>query len=94
MPDETIGTVLYDPMPTFALNPRSGRHEMIRCSAYGLMTSDERTQLLEDHHEEQRERAATVEWAEADRWFEIVEAWKTIDQIAGRPENSQVRAHE
>src|SRR5580765_1932120 len=33
MPDETIGTMLYDRMPTFALDPRSGRQEMIRSSA-------------------------------------------------------------
>ena len=33
MPDETIGTMLYDCMPTFALDPRSGRQEMIRSSA-------------------------------------------------------------
>jgi len=33
MPDETIGTMLYDCMPTFALDPRSGREEMIRSSA-------------------------------------------------------------
>jgi hypothetical protein len=33
MPDETIGTMLYDCMPTFALDPRSGRQELIRNSA-------------------------------------------------------------
>jgi hypothetical protein len=33
MPDETIGTMMYDGMPTFALDPRSGRQEMIRSSA-------------------------------------------------------------
>jgi len=33
MPNETIGTILYDGMPTFALDPRAGRQEMIRSTA-------------------------------------------------------------
>jgi hypothetical protein len=33
MPDETIGTMLHDDMSTLALDPRSGRQEMIRGSA-------------------------------------------------------------
>ena len=33
MPDETIGTMLYDCLATFALDPRAGRQETIRSSA-------------------------------------------------------------
>jgi hypothetical protein len=33
MPDEPIGTMLYDCMPPFALDPRSPRQEVIRSSA-------------------------------------------------------------
>src|SRR5215472_15160625 len=33
MPNETIGTMLYDCLPAFALDPRIGREETIRSAA-------------------------------------------------------------
>ena len=45
------------------------------------MTSDERTQLLEDIKKSNRMRAEIVERAEADKEFDLVAAWETVDEI-------------
>ena len=45
------------------------------------MTSDERTQLLEDIKKSNRMRSEIVERAEADREFDIVAAWESVDEL-------------
>ena len=45
------------------------------------MTSDERTQLLEDMKKSNRMRSEIVERAEADTEFDIVAAWETVDEV-------------
>ena len=45
------------------------------------MTSDERAQLVEDSKRSSRIRDAIVERAEKDPKFDVVAAWKELDEL-------------
>ena len=45
------------------------------------MTSDERAQLVEDIKKSNRTRDEIVQRAEADKDFDVVAAWETVDEL-------------
>jgi len=45
------------------------------------MTLDERTQLVEDIKKSNRTRDQIVQRAEADKDFDVVAAWETVDEL-------------
>ena len=45
------------------------------------MTSEERSQLVEDIKKSNRLRADIVERAETDKDFDILDAWETVEEL-------------